>query len=161
MKRKKNRWRPLPLSSFQIIRKSRDDVNDAINERGCERAIVHQSANSRSVVIFSSSIAIWGVNLETILYLYALLFMRVYEEFASKKRSHFGNRRRHHFIVFYQRRRRQPVRRRQIKKKKTKERKKWRSTRRRGERATSSSRPLCSVSAEACITTRWRKGGKN
>ena len=113
MKRKKNRWRPLPLSSFQIIRKSRDDVNDAINERGCERAIVHQSANSRSVVIFSSLIAIWGVNLETILYLYALLFMRVYEEFASKKRSHFGNRRRHHFIVFYQRRRRQPVRRRQ------------------------------------------------
>ena len=51
--------------------------------------------------------------METILYLYALLFMRVYEEFASKKRSHFGNRRRHHFIVFYQRRRRQPVRRRQ------------------------------------------------
>ena len=46
-------------------------------------------------------------------------------------------------------------------KKKTKERKKWRSTRRRGERVTSSSRPLCSVSAEACITTRWRKGGKN
>ena len=84
MKRKKNRWRPLPLSSFQIIRKSRDDVNDVINERGCERAIVHQSANSRSVVIFSSLIAIRGVNLETILYLYALLFMRVYEEFASK-----------------------------------------------------------------------------
>ena len=162
MKRKKNRWRPLPLSSFQIIRKSRDDVNDAINERGCERAIVHQSANSRSVVIFSSSIAIWGVNLETILYLYALLFMRAFmKNSLHKKRSHFGNRRRHHFIVFYQRRRRQPVRRGQIKKKKTKERKKWRSTRRRGERATFSSRPLCSVSAEACITTRWRKGGKN
>jgi len=122
MKRKKNRWRPLPLSSFQIIRKSRDDVNDAINERGCERAIVHQSANSRSVVIFSSSIAIWGVNLETILYLYALLFMRVYEEFASKKRSHFGNRRRHHFIVFYQRRRRQPVRRRQRRRRQKRER---------------------------------------
>ena len=114
MKRKKNRWRPLPLSSFQIIRKSRDDVNDAINERGCERAIVHQSANSRSVVIFSSLIAIWGVNLETILYLYALLFMRAFmKNSLLKKRSHFGNRRRHHFIVFYQRRRRQPVRRRQ------------------------------------------------
>ena len=114
MKRKKNRWRPLPLSSFQIIRKSRDDVNDAINERGCERAIVHQSANSRSVVIFSSLIAIWGVNLETILYLYALLFMRAFmKNSLLKKRSHFGNRRRHHFIVFYQRRRTQPVRRRQ------------------------------------------------
>lgn len=111
MKRKKNRWRPLPLSSFQIIRKSRDDVNDA-HERGCERAIVHQSANSRSVVIFSSSIAIWGVNLETILYLRALLFMRGNEEFASQKTLTFrGNRRRHHFLVFYQRRRRQPVRR--------------------------------------------------
>lgn len=122
MKRKKNRWRPLPLSSFQIIRKSRDDVNDAINERGCERAIVHPSANSRSVVIFSSLIAIWGVNLETILYLYALLFMRVYEEFASKKRSHFWNRRRHHFIVFYQRRRRQPVRRRQRRRRQKRER---------------------------------------
>ena len=114
MKRKKNRWRPLPLSSFQIIRKSRDDVNDVINERGCERAIVHQSANSRSVVIFSSSIAIWGVNLETILYLYALLFMRAFmKNSLLKKRSHFGNRRRHHFLVFYQRRRTQPVRRRQ------------------------------------------------
>lgn len=114
MKRKKNRWRPLPLSSFQIIRKSRDDVNDVINERGCERAIVHQSANSRSVVIFSSSIAIWGVNLETILYLYALLFMRAFmKNSLLKKRSHFGNRRRHHFIAFYQRRRTQPVRRRQ------------------------------------------------
>ena len=53
------------------------------------------------------------------------------------------------------------TREKKTKKKKTKERKKWRSTRRRGERATSSSRPLCSVSAEACITTRWRKGGKN
>ena len=114
MKRKKNRWRPLPLSSFQIIRKSRDDVNDVINERGCERAIVHQSANSRSVVIFSSSIAIWGVNLETILYLYALLFMRAFmKNSLLKKRSHFGNRRRHHFLVFYQRRRTQPARRRQ------------------------------------------------
>ena len=111
MKRKKNRWRPLPLSSFQIIRKSRDDVND-VHERGCERAIVHQSANSRSVVIFSSSIAIWGVNLETILYLYALLFMRAFmKNSLLKKRSHFGNRRRHHFLVFYQRRRTQPVRR--------------------------------------------------
>ena len=113
MKRKKNRWRPLPLSSFQIIRKSRDDVND-VHERGCERAIVHQSANSRSVVIFSSLIAIRGVNLETILYLYALLFMRAFmKNSLHKKRSHFGNRRRHHFIVFYQRRRTQPVRRRQ------------------------------------------------
>ena len=113
MKRKKNRWRPLPLSSFQIIRKSRDDVND-VHERGCERAIVHQSANSRSVVIFSSLIAIRGVNLETILYLYALLFMRAFmKNSLHKKRSHFGNRRRHHFIAFYQRRRTQPVRRRQ------------------------------------------------
>ena len=40
-------------------------------------------------------------------------------------------------------------------------RKKWRSTRARDERATSPSRPLCSVSADSCITTRWRKGGRN
>ena len=115
MKRKKNRWRPLPLSSFQIIRKSRDDVNDVINERGCERAIVHQSANSRSVVIFSSSIAIWGVDLETILYLYARSYLcaKMKKSLHKKTLTFWGNRRRHHFLVFYQRRRTQPVRRRQ------------------------------------------------
>lgn len=160
MKRKKNRWRPLPLSSFQIIRKSRDDVNDA-HERGCERAIVHQSANSRSVVIFSSSIAIWGVNSETILYLRALLFMREMKNSLHKKRSHFSGKPSSSSLFSILSKKTNTTREKKTKKKKTKERKKWRSTRRRGERATSSSRPLCSVLAEACITTRWRKGGKN
>lgn len=131
-----------------------------VNERGRERAIVQQSANSRAVVIFPSSTAIRGANLETILYLCALSYLCAenLENVHHKKRSRLGKPSSSSLFIILSKKTNTT---RKKTKKEIYQKKIWRSTRRPGERATSSSRPLCSVSAEACITTRWRKGGKN
>lgn len=157
MKRKKNRWRPLPLffpNHPKISRRRKRRTRARM--RTCHRSSERKFTLCCYFLIFDRDPR--GEFGNDFISSRALIYARKWRIRFIKNAHISGKPSSSSFFSILSKKTNTT---REKTKKKTKERKKWRSTRRRGERATSSSRPLCSVSAEACITTRWRKGGKN
>ena len=158
MKRKKNRWRPLPLffpNHPKISRRRKRRTRARM--RTCHRSSERKFTLCCYFLIIDRDLR--GEFGNDFISLCALIYARKWRIRFIKKTAHIWGKPSSSSLFSILSKKTNTTR--EKTKKKTKERKKWRSTRRRGERATSSSRPLCSVSAEACITTRWRKGGKN
>ena len=112
MKRKKNRWRPLPLffpNHPKISRRRKRRTRARM--RTCHRSSERKFTLCCYFLIFDRDPR--GEFGNDFISLCALIYARLMKNSFHKKRSHFGggNRRRHHFLVFYQRRRTQPVRR--------------------------------------------------
>ena len=112
MKRKKNRWRPLPLffpNHPKISRRRKRRTRARM--RTCHRSSERKFTLCCYFLIFDRDPR--GEFGNDFISLCALIYARLMKNSLHKKRSHFGggNRRRHHFLVFYQRRRTQPVRR--------------------------------------------------